>query len=410
MILEYFNDLSDSLEIKLKESSNGIIARKRLALEVARLGSRLYTPGQQVAWCGVLVPYDLLNAMGVTSCFVEFIGGLLANTGTATPIFEASEQAGFATDSCSYHRAVCGAAEQGLMPEPTFFIATSTPCSGGLAVLEHLAHHFKKDLFVIHIPLRKDENAVAYLADQLRAMVDFVTDHTDSRLDKEQLHRAIEYTNQARAAWMEMSELLTHIPSPARRRDVVNFGVAVSLFLGTPEGVEITRTYRDEFARKIEAGIVGIANEQVRLMWLQNRIQFKNPIEKLLDEELNAAVVVSELDHIYWDPIDPDAPFSSMARRMLSIPLTRTTEQRLENLRQLAKAYSVDGAINPCHWGCRQGTGSRGLVEEGLRKVNVPVLNLEIDCADQRHFSEGQLRTRLQAFIEMLVERRPEMV
>ncbi|MCP4606592.1 MAG: 2-hydroxyacyl-CoA dehydratase [Proteobacteria bacterium] len=405
MILEYFNELSAGLETKLNETSDGIIARKRLILEVARLGTRLYTPGQQIAWCGVLVPYDLLNAMGVTSCFVEFVGGLMASTGGADSMFEASEQAGFATDSCSYHRAVCGAAEQGLMPEPTFLIATSAPCSGGLAVLEHLANHFKKDLFVIHTPVKRDENAVAYLADQLRAMVDFVTQHTGSSLDTERLHRAVEYTNQARSAWMEMSELLTHIPTPARKHDMRNFGIAISLFLGTPEGVEIARTYRDEFARKVEAGIAGTANAKIRLMWLQNRLQFRNPIEKLLDEDFSATVVVDELNQTYWDPIDPEDPYSSMARRMLSIPLAKAAEYRIENLQHLAKAYSVDGAINPCHWGCRQGTGSRGLIEEGLKKIGVPVLNLEVDCVDQRHFSEGQIRTRLQAFMEMLIER-----
>ncbi len=30
------------------------------------------------------------------------------------------------------------------------------------------------------------------------------------------------------------------------------------------------------------------------------------------------------------------------------------------------------------------------------------VLNLEVDCIDQRNFSEGQLKTRLEAFVEML--------
>jgi benzoyl-CoA reductase/2-hydroxyglutaryl-CoA dehydratase subunit BcrC/BadD/HgdB len=65
----------------------------------------------------------------------------------------------------------------------------------------------------------------------------------------------------------------------------------------------------------------------------------------------------------------------------------------------------VDGVINPCHWGCRQGTGARGLVTEGLKQIGVPVLNLEVDCADPRNFAEGQLKTRLEAFVEMLTSR-----
>jgi hypothetical protein len=46
------------------------------------------------------------------------------------------------------------------------------------------------------------------------------------------------------------------------------------------------------------------------------------------------------------------------------------------------------------------------LVEAGLKRAGVPVLNLEVDCVDPRNFSEGQLRTRLQAFMELLQDRR----
>ncbi len=406
MMLEYFKELSSGLEAKLNESSNEFIARKRFALELARLGTRLYTPGQKVAWCGVLVPFDLLNAMGVTSCFVEFVGALVASTGASGTMIETAEQNGFATDSCSYHRAVSGAASQGLMPEPDFLIATSAPCAGGLAVVEHLARQFKKDLFVLHIPVNKNEGAVTYLAEQLREMVDFVTAHTGNKLETDKMHRAVEYTNQSRAAWMAMNDALTNVPSPARRRDMINVGISLPLFLGTKEGLEIAEIYRDELTRKAKAGISGIPNEQVRLLWMQNRLQFKNPIEELLDVELGAAVVVEELNEISWDPIDPDDPYKTLARRMLSIPLCREVEYRLENLKRIADRYKVDGVINPCQWGCRQGSGSRGLIEQGFKEVGIPVLNLEVDCVDDRQFAEGQLRTRLEAFIEMLVQRR----
>ncbi|MBL6974860.1 MAG: 2-hydroxyacyl-CoA dehydratase [Deltaproteobacteria bacterium] len=40
--------------------------------------------------------------------------------------------------------------------------------------------------------------------------------------------------------------------------------------------------------------------------------------------------------------------------------------------------------------------------EAGLREAEVPILNLEVDCVDPRPFSDGQLKTRIHAFIEML--------
>ncbi len=402
----YFDALVAGITSSLEADPDSASARKRFTLEVARLGMRLFSHDERVAWCGVLAPFDLLSAMGVTSCFVEFVGGWLASIGAVEPVLESADQFGYPADCCSYHRAVIGAAQQRLMPEPDFLIATSTPCSAGLASIENLARHFKKDMFVIHVPHCHDDEAVAYLADQLRAAVAFVSEHTGRPLDADRLRTAMEHSNRSRALLVEAYELARAVPTPARARDLSNFGVVFPLLDGTEDGVEVARTYRDEFARKVEAKIAGVPGERVRLMWIQNRIQFRNPLEPMLEEEHEAAVVFDELNQVTWDPIDPDDPFPGLARRALSNCLTGPVERRIENLQRQARAYRVDGAINPCHWGCRQGTGVRGLLERGLREIDVPVLNLEVDCVDPRNFSEGQLRTRLEAFIEMIAARR----
>ena len=78
MMLEYFEDLKSGLQAKIDESPDSTNARKRFGLEVAKLGTRLYSGKDKIAWCGVTAPFDLLNAMGVTSCFVEFVGAMLA--------------------------------------------------------------------------------------------------------------------------------------------------------------------------------------------------------------------------------------------------------------------------------------------------------------------------------------------
>jgi benzoyl-CoA reductase/2-hydroxyglutaryl-CoA dehydratase subunit BcrC/BadD/HgdB len=176
--------------------------------------------------------------------------------------------------------------------------------------------------------------------------------------------------------------------------------------MGTESGPKLAGVYRDELARKAEAGTAGVPGERVRLLWFQNRVQFKNPLARMLEEEFKAAVVIDELNQINWDPVDTARPYESIAARMLASPLCGSFDRRLEDLKRLARDYRVDGVIHPCHWGCRQGTGARGLIDEGLGKEGIPVLNLEVDCIDPRNFSEGQLRTRLQAFLEMILGRK----
>ena len=68
MMYQYFKDMAAGIEAKILQDSNLPNPRKKYALETARLGSRLYSGNNAVAWCGLAVPFDLLNVMGITSC------------------------------------------------------------------------------------------------------------------------------------------------------------------------------------------------------------------------------------------------------------------------------------------------------------------------------------------------------
>jgi benzoyl-CoA reductase/2-hydroxyglutaryl-CoA dehydratase subunit BcrC/BadD/HgdB len=405
MMYQYFKDMADGIQAKILQDPNIPNPRKKYALETARLGSRLYSDNNTVAWCGLAVPFNLLNAMGITSCFVEFVGAVLAATGTADPFLEEAEQAGFVGDTCGYHRTVMGAARKNIMPEPDFLIATTCPCSGGIAIMENLSDLFNKDLFVLNVPQQDSEQNVAYLADQIRDMVKFVTRHTGEPLDEGKLRLAVENTNRARKIMQDVYQLAQNVPSPTDGRLLSNFGLVMPLFCGTEAAVEIAQAYKDEFTARVDNGIPGVPDEKLRLLWIQNRIQFNNPLVELLEKEYRANIVSDELNDIFWDPIDPQDPYPGMARRAIAIPLNGSIQRRIGHLQKLARDYRLDGAINPCNWGCRQGTGARGLISDGLKEIGVPVLNLEVDCVDKRNFAEGQLRTRVEAFIEMLESR-----
>jgi benzoyl-CoA reductase/2-hydroxyglutaryl-CoA dehydratase subunit BcrC/BadD/HgdB len=402
MMKQYFDGMVSAFEAKFRKQPS---ARRKFTLEILRLGQRLSSGTHHLAWCGVCTPFDLLSAMGVTSCFVEFVGGMLASTGNAGPFLEASEHAGFLSDGCGWQRTVIGATVNGVMPKPDLAIATNNPCSSGLATVEHLARTFDCPLFVLNIPSDHSEENIRFLARQIKAMVDFVTEHTGQTLDTARLHHAMEKTNEARAVAVEALDLARRVPSPVNGTDLKNFGILLPLFLGTQAGVDIARAYRDEFAQRCEQEESGVPDERFRLMWLQESIQFKHPLIRMLEDEYHAAIVVDELNNIYWEPIDVEDPYIGLARRTIAFPFNGTLDHRLKQITRLAEAYQVDGAINPCHWGCRQGTGSRGLVEAHMRKLEIPVVNLEVDCADSRNFSEGQLRTRLEAFMELLESR-----
>ena len=401
MMYEHFDNTVKGIQDKLNQDPEGINARKKYVLELSRLGRKLYSKNETIAWCGVTAPFDLLSSMGVTSCFVEFVGAMLASTQTAGFFFEEAEDDGFATDSCAYHRAVMGAVLKNAMPEPDFIIGTSSPCTAGLAIVENFAHQYKKDFFVLNIPQNYTKDAIKYLSSQVEELVGFVSAHTKKPLSKEKLDLALENFNLSSQLLKDIYELAKTKPSPVDSRLLRDFGVVMALLMGTKAGVDICQAFKDELNHRIKTGRHHASKEKKRLMWIQNRIQYPFPMDNMLDD-LGAKIVVDELNNVTWEPMDTDNPYESIAKRMISIPFSMSTSERIKTMQNLALEYQIDGAINPCHWGCRQGTGARGLISKGMQDINVPVLNLEIDCVDSRNLAKGQIETRVEAFMEML--------
>jgi hypothetical protein len=300
--------------------------------------------------------------MNVTSCFVEFIGAMLASTGMAANFAEAAGTQDmrpiFAVTSHGHGRSL-----NGMMPEPDFLIATACPCSGGVAVMENLARLFKKDLFVLNIPQEQTQNSVDYLAGQIRKMADFISDHTGEPLDMERLAQSIEKTNQARNIMEEAFEFAAHVPSPVESRALANFGVVMALLLGTDAAIEVAQAYRDAYEAIVKNPKNQAGAEKLRLLWIQNRIQYKNPLIDMLEKEFGAKVVVDELNDITWDPLIRNIPLKGWPCGPSPFRLTAKPPAAL--LIFMARQYKFAGPS--CNWGCRQEPAPR-LIADGLRK------------------------------------------
>ncbi|NHJ20463.1 MAG: 2-hydroxyacyl-CoA dehydratase [Candidatus Lokiarchaeota archaeon] len=398
MLEKYFTQLEASLKAKLEAKAT---ARRKFVYEIARIGTRIFDDNWSIGWTTVFVPYEILTSMGVSGMFVEFFGAMLAGTGMSSKYLELSESKGFSTDSCSYHRTIIGAALDGLLPEPDVLIGASIPCNGGVKALKRIGEIFNKEVFILNIPIDITPKSVDYLTEQFEQMIEYIENETGRKLDYNKLKNSIRYNNEAREYLVELNKLCMNVPSPANSNDLKNF-IMIVLLLGTKESVEVAKLYRDEFKSRIEHDLKGATEEKYRLMWIQNRIQFKTDILSILEEKYGAKIVIDELNHIWWDSMDESDPLRSLAKRIITHPLVGPAERRLEVITQLARDYKIDGAINPAHWGCRQSAGARVLFKDALQKIGIPLIHLDVDCVDERNYAQGQIMTRLEAFLEML--------
>ena len=68
--------------------------------------------------------------------------------------------------------------------------------------------------------------------------------------------------------------------------------------------------------------------------------------------------------------------------------------------------YRPDGVIHYCHWGCKQSAGGVSYLKKAAAERGIPMLILDGDAIDRRNTPEGQIKTRTEAFLEMLKNRR----
>ena len=96
-----------------------------------------------------------------------------------------------------------------------------------------------------------------------------------------------------------------------------------------------------------------------------------------------------------------DNMIRAIATRYLSIGCAVMTPDitRMKNLRELVKEYQIDGVINVTLHACTTYDVESKIVADLMKEIGMPYMSVECDYTAG---DEGQLLTRIQAFIEML--------
>lgn len=123
-------------------------------------------------------------------------------------------------------------------------------------------------------------------------------------------------------------------------------------------------------------------------------------------EELGGLVVVDELctGTRYWaDPVSTTGPpLEALARRYLDkfpCPRMQPMHRRLDRVTEMARQWRVDGVISEVIRHCATHAWDQPFLRERLEQMDIPVLELDKEYGVE---ATGQVRTRVQAFLELL--------
>ncbi len=406
MLRTTYKQIASRTEGKLQKAPD---ARNELFLEMARYGLRCFEGEESVCWLGFNFPIEIPLAFGYVPFYPEIAPAQLAGADLSSTMVEITERKFSNLFCCSFHRCSWGAASEGIWPKPAAIAGISNVCDGQVKLFQLLGRLNGIKPILVELPNEPTEAATNYVELQLRQMIAEFEELKGEKLDKEKLREVIQTSNRARRGLMKINELRKQVPCPFHGARALNsLYIAVTLMWATPRIPQLFEQAAQEIEEGSQRGAEG--EERFRLLLLASYPTYKTLFFDCLEKEMGAFVVMDEMANVYWDELDEENPIRSLAYKTLQQPVCGTVEKRAYWTCKLAQDYKVDGVIHVSHWGCRQTTGGVGVLRERLAEIGIPFLNVDLDLVDPRAYSPGQLKTRLQSFIEMLGDRQASRV
>ena len=358
----------------------------------------LSSPGAYVL-TSLFTPCELFYAMDLPPMCAEQYSTYANGAGAEHGFIEAAENAGIAETYCSYHKVVIGAVLSGVMPRPAAIVNTSLACDANNLTFRKAAEIFDVPQFYIDIPYRPSEEAVDYVADQLKEAAAWLEQVTGRKLSEEKLKNAVDNSRKT----LKILEGLI----PLRKERFVPSELTAELYeaLLTHNALGLTETLK--YAKLLEADYKNAAPAGGRkILWLHTNPFYQKSVKDIFNYVKDPRIILTEMSYDALNGFEEEDPYRFMAARVVYDSYNGPVKRRTEKAVEMAKASGADGAVLFCHWGCKETCGAAVLMQEAFDRADIPLLVINGDGVDRRNSPDGQIITRMKAFLEMLEMRK----
>ncbi len=326
---------------------------------------------------------------------------------------------GFSQDVCGYARMLMGyvlapdevpEAPYGGLAKPDFLIVNSYSCDSRMGWFAAMSRVLNIPLHVHDAPHQPDGGCdllpnAEYTEREIRGLVAFLEEQTGTEFDSDQLRHRLSLARQTRDIMFDIGELRKAVPCPMGSADMFTAVWPAMYMVGTKECEGFYQRLRAEVEERIAKGIGVVPDEKFRLMWSGIPFWYNMRLINYV-EDFGGVVVIEGMFRSRERRLPPqdDDPIKDMA---LSSTRQRTWPQSIINwiddLLDAVKEYKCNGVILSFNPSCRLSYVYQTELQKSLEDRGIPTLGLECDMADERTYSEGQVKTRLDAFVERLL-------
>jgi benzoyl-CoA reductase/2-hydroxyglutaryl-CoA dehydratase subunit BcrC/BadD/HgdB len=307
---------------------------------------------------------------------------------------------------CPFARAQVG--ERLLKKNPYYslldMVVAPVTCQHLKKVSEVWEYEGELDIFKLGVPHNStDDYELEYFSKRLHVLRDILQDLTGNEITDEKISNATTLYNRMRELLRKISLLRRASPSPISALEFARLNHA-SFYADPVVMVEVLESVYHELENKQ----LPAATDTPRLLLIGPVLGWGDETILKLVEETGGEIVIEEICEgirYYWHDIENKGdPFRSLAKGYLQdrVPcafMRNSSRKRLDFALKLIDEFNVSGVIWYELLCCETYDSEAYYFTEKMVEKDIPVLVLESDYSTA---ATGQLKTRLQAFTEIV--------
>jgi predicted CoA-substrate-specific enzyme activase len=387
--LAAFNRSESSFKLNLAGLNN------RIAKYQEEVVNKSGDDRKRVGYLCTYTPLEILNAAGVAHLRIFQAGD--TDTVAGGELLTQSVFCDF-TKSC-----LGGFSENNPLYSALDKVYSFYTCDSMKKVAEAMNEFFVPTSIFVLPRLPEKEASHVYFQKELRNFRADLERLIDRKISDEEIGKQIVVYNQVRSLVRKISELRKQSNPPLSGLDFLDLTKAY--FYLPPE--ELLVIYQDVY-NQLKAAPQN-EGRQVRLMMAGGIVaDGDRRLLEIVEKEIGARIVVDDhctgLSPFYYPVPEDEDPFMALASGYLKqAPCARMSplEARLKFSGDLARDYKVDGVLYYYLKFCPSYGLTKNEFLRHFQKLDIPVLEIPSDYSQS---DQGQLKTRVEAFIEVLGE------
>ncbi|GAB6171018.1 double-cubane-cluster-containing anaerobic reductase [Paradesulfitobacterium aromaticivorans] len=290
-------------------------------------------------------------------------------------------------------------------------IVGETTCDGKKKMFEELVNHHH--VYLIEVPQKKNERSKEFFTGEFLEFKKYLENVSGQKITSEKLQQSIMLVEGKFKALQRLFNCRMADPAPLSGLDALTV-VQLGMQDEVKRFTEKVNFLCDELEKRIAEGVGVTQKGALRVLIAGSPMSFPNWRLHNIIERYGAVVVCEEscigtrlfsnLCNGQGEAVEDK--IRSLAHRHLGINCACFTpnQERVEDIIRLAREYQVDGVIHYALQFCHPYNNEAGKIKRALKQVNIPLLEIQTDYGD----GDGQLGLRVEAFLDLLKEKRSE--